>query len=92
MRTEAYCHAKLGTWHCLLTAQRGTMACCLPSFPLAWYHSHRICSPFHSFSRGSVFSAEIVDEQGTAIEATFWREVRAGKTSDSRQTVSSPQW
>ncbi len=32
----------------------------------------------HSFSRGSVFSAEIVDEQGTAIEATFWREVSSG--------------
>ncbi|KAI7845557.1 hypothetical protein COHA_000848 [Chlorella ohadii] len=30
--------------------------------------------PKRSFSRGSVFSAEIVDEQGTAIEATFWRE------------------
>lgn len=27
-----------------------------------------------SFSRGSVFSAEVVDEQGTTIEATFWRE------------------
>lgn len=27
-----------------------------------------------SFSRGSVFTAEIVDEQGTAIEATFWRD------------------
>ena len=27
-----------------------------------------------SFSRGSVFTAEIVDDQGTAIEATFWRD------------------
>lgn len=30
--------------------------------------------PARSFSRGSVFTAEIVDEQGTAIEATFWRD------------------
>lgn len=31
-------------------------------------------APLRSFSRGNVFNAEIVDEQGTAIEATFWRD------------------
>ncbi|PSC74786.1 Replication A 70 kDa DNA-binding subunit isoform A [Micractinium conductrix] len=30
--------------------------------------------PKRSFTRGSVFTAEIVDQQGTSIEATFWRD------------------